>query len=149
MACHGNMIQYDLEPKPIAGTLLERIQTYLYLNYFDSYTTGVPKEKVCDDTMIELEVEAKGQWPLLRSSASSEITPPLSVSSSLLNVNAIPKNNQQEAAEDRWLSQVEIVTHAGPHRRLWMGPQFVFKTYNASSGSVNSILHTISINPSE
>lgn len=39
-------------------------------------------------------------------------------------------------AEDRWLSQVEIMTHAGPHRRLWMGPQFVFKTYNAASGSV-------------
>ncbi|XP_026687445.1 breast carcinoma-amplified sequence 3 homolog [Diaphorina citri] len=25
--------------------------------------------------------------------------------------------------------QVEIITHAGPHRRLWMGPQFSFKTY--------------------
>lgn len=35
---------------------------------------------------------------------------------------------------DSWLSQVEIVTHAGPHRRLWMGPQFVFKTYNTPSG---------------
>lgn len=33
-----------------------------------------------------------------------------------------------------WLSQVEIITHAGPHRRLWMGPQFMFKTYNTPSG---------------
>ena len=24
--------------------------------------------------------------------------------------------------------QVEIHTHAGPHRRLWMGPQFTFKS---------------------
>lgn len=22
-----------------------------------------------------------------------------------------------------------MVTHVGPHRRLWMGPQFSFKTY--------------------
>ncbi|KOC70272.1 Breast carcinoma-amplified sequence 3 like protein [Habropoda laboriosa] len=115
MACHGNMIQYDLEPKPVAG---------------------VPKEKVCDDTMIELEVEAKGQWPLLRSPNSFEIVPPLPTSTSLLSVNTIPKDiHDSDLAEDHWLSQVEIVTHAGPHRRLWMGPQFVFKTYNATSGA--------------
>nr|XP_033323957.1 uncharacterized protein LOC117219144 isoform X1 [Megalopta genalis]XP_033323966.1 uncharacterized protein LOC117219144 isoform X1 [Megalopta genalis] len=115
MACHGNMIQYDLEPKPAAG---------------------VPKEKVCDDTMIELEVEAKGQWPLIRSPNSVEIVPPLPTSSSLLSVATLPKGIQEmDLAEDRWLSQVEIVTHAGPHRRLWMGPQFVFKIYNATSGA--------------
>ncbi|XP_071863499.1 uncharacterized protein isoform X2 [Bombus fervidus] len=120
MACHGNMIQYDLEPKPAAG---------------------IPKEKVCDDTMIELEVEAKGQWPLLRSPNSLEIVPPLPTSSPLLNVNIIPKDIQDsDLAEDRWLSQVEIVTHAGPHRRLWMGPQFVFKTYNATSGATVNLV---------
>ncbi|KAL6257219.1 hypothetical protein P5V15_012146 [Pogonomyrmex californicus] len=114
MACHGNMIQYDLDPKPAAG---------------------VPKEKVCDDTTIELEVEAKGQWPLCRSPNSSDLIPPLSLSNPLLSVSFAPKNNQEfDTAEGRWLSQVEIVTHAGPHRRLWMGPQFVFKTYNAPSG---------------
>ena len=37
---------------------------------------------------------------------------------------------------DKWLSQVEIVTHVGPHRRLWMGPQFCFKTFRpAKNGS--------------
>lgn len=114
MACHGNMIQYDLDPKPAAG---------------------VPKEKVCDDTTIELEVEAKGQWPLCRSPNSSDLVPPLSLSNPLLSISFAPKNNQEfDTIEDRWLSQVEIVTHAGPHRRLWMGPQFVFKTYNAPSG---------------
>ncbi|XP_044010549.1 uncharacterized protein LOC122854171 [Aphidius gifuensis] len=128
MACHGNMIQYDLEPKP---------------------ATGIPKEKICDDTMIELEVEAKGQWPLLRLTNSIEIIPPLPQSNPLLVLFGNnhhftnDKNEQQQqqqqqqqmdTAEDRWLSQVEIVTHAGPHRRLWMGPQFVFKTYNAPSG---------------
>lgn len=27
---------------------------------------------------------------------------------------------------------MEIVTHTGPHRRLWMGPQFQFKTIHPS-----------------
>ena len=35
----------------------------------------------------------------------------------------------EEDNEDRWLSQVEIVTHIGPARRLWMGPQFSFRTF--------------------
>ncbi|XP_034935168.1 uncharacterized protein [Chelonus insularis] len=115
MSCDGNMIQYDLEPKP---------------------ATGVPKEKVCDDTMIELEIEAKGQWSLLRASHSPEMTPPLLLSNPLLCHPGVPRSIQHiDCAEDRWLSQVEILTHAGPHRRLWMGPQFIFKTYNTHSGS--------------
>ncbi|XP_039270826.2 BCAS3 microtubule associated cell migration factor-like isoform X1 [Styela clava] len=28
---------------------------------------------------------------------------------------------------DEWLAQVEMITHEGPARRLWMGPQFCFK----------------------
>ena len=31
--------------------------------------------------------------------------------------------------------QVEILTHFGPHRRLWMGPQFAFKTFQHTSPS--------------
>lgn len=48
--------------------------------------------------------------------------------------------------DDRWLSQVEIVTSSGPHRRLWMGPQFIFKTYNTPSG-YDSILRNFTIDP--
>ncbi len=40
--------------------------------------------------------------------------------------------------EDRWLSQVEISTHVGPHRRLWMGPQFSFKTLQPAEGGNES-----------
>lgn len=97
---------------------------------------------MCDDTTIELEVEAKGQWPLLRTPNSLEIVPPLTSSSPLLCTLVSPKSSRQlDTADDRWLSQVEIVTHAGPHRRLWMGPQFVFKTYNAPSGSVDLLIN--------
>lgn len=46
------------------------------------------------------------------------------------------KGARRERTGDRWLSQVEIITHAGPHRRLWMGPQFTFKTYTTNVGYV-------------
>ncbi|XP_058788982.1 breast carcinoma-amplified sequence 3 homolog isoform X2 [Phymastichus coffea] len=113
MTCHGNLIQYDLEPKA---------------------SSVVPREKVCDDTPIELDVEAKGQWPLIRTTTSSDINLPLSPDSPLLEAPLTRNLDDENSNESRWLSQVEIFTHAGPHRRLWMGPQFVFKTYNAPSG---------------
>lgn len=31
-----------------------------------------------------------------------------------------------------------MITHAGPHRRLWMGPQFSFKTFQGSGSTVLS-----------
>lgn len=33
------------------------------------------------------------------------------------------------AIDDNWLANIDIETHAPPHRRLWMGPQFSFKTF--------------------
>ncbi|XP_075154648.1 breast carcinoma-amplified sequence 3 protein rudhira [Haematobia irritans] len=122
MAGHGALIQYDLDTK---------------------LASNVAKEKICDDTPIELEVEAKAQWNLgRRKEGSQEITPPLSLDNWLVkNRNSCmltDSTRQYDDSDDRgdsWLAQVEIVTHAGPHRRLWMGPQFVFKTYNTPSGS--------------
>ncbi|XP_052872687.1 uncharacterized protein LOC128278071 [Anopheles cruzii] len=166
LAAHGALIQYDLDPKHVSGT---------------------PREKICDDTPIELEVEAKAQWCLQRQGMaySNEIQPPLPVDNWLIKDRLLdggttggasggescgsssleypaydriyhsgndPKQQQHESAgsvqmttdhvDDRWLSQVEIITHAGPHRRLWMGPQFMFKTYNTPSGSPLSSIDT-------
>uniref|UniRef100_A0A182W604 BCAS3 domain-containing protein n=1 Tax=Anopheles minimus TaxID=112268 RepID=A0A182W604_9DIPT len=150
MAAHGALIQYDLEPKHASGT---------------------PKEKICDDTPIELEVEAKAQWCLQRqeNSSTGDIQPPLSLDNWLIKDRFIEEGvaggrsdsgsmqdydrllhshhrgstgNISVDHDDRWLSQVEIITHAGPHRRLWMGPQFMFKTYNTPSGSPLSSIDT-------
>ncbi|XP_039152977.1 microtubule-associated protein futsch isoform X1 [Drosophila simulans] len=122
MAGHGALIQYDLDTK---------------------LASHVAKEKICDDTPIELEVEARAQWNLgRRKDGSQEIAPPLGLDNwlikdrhaSLLLDSAHQFDDQDERTES-WLAQVEIITHAGPHRRLWMGPQFVFKNYNTPSGS--------------
>lgn len=102
------------------------------------YPTGIPASKQNDDSPIELHVEAKAQWNLLRKDTSIEIQPPLSPDNWLLKNRMDTKehNCDSDASDndERWLSQVEIVTSSGPHRRLWMGPQFIFKTYNTPSG---------------
>ncbi|XP_047110731.1 breast carcinoma-amplified sequence 3 homolog [Schistocerca piceifrons] len=123
MACHGSLVEYSLEPR---------------------HASAVPKEKVCDDTPIELSVHAKAQWVLLRSTLSAELSPPLLSDNPLLALPERPaphhSSDDETDADERWLSQVEIVTHAGPHRRLWMGPQFTFKTYNGTPGTPLSLL---------
>lgn len=100
----------------------------------------VAKEKICDDTAIELEVEAKAQWYLGRRENTPDIQPPLPRENWLMrdpsyqSLDNEPNSKDTDDQNERWLSQVEIITHAGPHRRLWMGPQFIFKTYNTPSG---------------
>ncbi|CAK1578054.1 unnamed protein product, partial [Parnassius mnemosyne] len=115
MAASGSLLHLVLHPRP---------------------ARSVPKEKICDESPVELEVEPAAQWPLQRPPAAADLLAPLPPSNPLLQ----PLSCRQCAdmcmsEEERWLSQVEIVTHAGPHRRLWMGPQFVFKTYNCTGSS--------------
>lgn len=109
---------------------------------------------MCDDTSIELDAEPRAQWILSRKDASPEVKPPLTQESWLLKDRLaadVSFNELDTSGSDAfsaanhsgvsngtdWLSQVEIITHAGPHRRLWMGPQFMFKTYNTPSGYVD------------
>nr|XP_036221024.1 breast carcinoma-amplified sequence 3 homolog isoform X2 [Bactrocera oleae] len=121
MAGHGALIQYDLDTK---------------------LASNIAKDKICDDTPIELEVEAKAQWNLgRRRDGSHELAPPLENDNWLIKdrnlclLDSIRQYDELEEKTESWVSQVEIITHAGPHRRLWMGPQCVFKTYNTPSGS--------------
>ncbi|KAK5643923.1 hypothetical protein RI129_007768 [Pyrocoelia pectoralis] len=131
MTCHGTLLQYDLDPHPVAS---------------------VPKEKVCDETPIELTVQAKAQWILQRQLHLNDIPLPISPENLNLLPQDIPlyKTTVANNSDDRWLSQVEIVTHAGPHRRLWMGPQFTFKTYTTNCSSLSlSEVQGIDVNRSK
>lgn len=121
--------------------LIFPIDHQLNLQYILS-PLDVAKEKICDDTPIELEVEAKAQWNLgRRKDGSHEIIPPLALDNWLIKdrhasllMDSAHQFDEADERADSWLAQVEIITHAGPHRRLWMGPQFVFKNYNTPSG---------------
>lgn len=74
---------------------------------------------------------------LRNESRYNEIQPPLPSDNLLLldRLRGSLDKAGNDSDSDQWLSRVEIITHAGPHRRLWMGPQFIFKTYNTPSGS--------------
>ena len=96
-------------------------------NFF--FFADIAKDKICDETPIELDVEAKAQWVLgSRSNSQVELPPPLSPENWLIKDRVIDnnlnldvsqiENATSEERDDRWLSQVEIVTHAGPHRRV-------------------------------
>lgn len=49
-------------------------------------------------------------------------------------VNGI-ESEKIEPMNSAWLPHVEVVTYCGPHRRLWMGPQFSFGIYATSGHS--------------
>ncbi|KAF7285329.1 hypothetical protein GWI33_011122 [Rhynchophorus ferrugineus] len=120
MNCHGTLVQYDLEPH---------------------CTSNIPKERICDDSPIELTVIAKAQWRLQRQPMSVDRPLPVPHQNLLFVNSTIPlvKKKLENGNDDDWLSQVEIITHAGPHRRLWMGPQFTFKTYTTTNGTPMSL----------
>ena len=113
-------------------------------------TAAVPRDKVCESSPIELNVTAFGQWSLGKPAGRdrTEVLPPLDRSNPLLIPPSLLGSGEaawpDEEQADRWLCQViicptalllhvtvqvEIVTHIGPARRLWMGPQFSFRTF--------------------
>lgn len=120
-------------------------------------------DKVTDDTPLEMTETPRAQWSLGRSSNSPEVKLPLPSNSCLLMASELVANYRANVLRglsqgsrellssdsssgdggsgtnsEQWLSQVEMITHAGPHRRLWMGPQFSFKTFQGSGSTVLS-----------
>ncbi|CAG9856672.1 unnamed protein product [Phyllotreta striolata] len=125
VSCHGTLVQYDLDPHQLSH---------------------VPKERVSGDTPIELTVTRKAQWLLQRKTGTSDLVPPMTKENlSYVGYEETPissydrRKDKANYNDEHWLSQVEIITHAGPHRRLWMGPQFTFKTYQTVAGSPLSL----------
>uniref|UniRef100_A0A5K3FWG1 BCAS3 domain-containing protein n=1 Tax=Mesocestoides corti TaxID=53468 RepID=A0A5K3FWG1_MESCO len=45
------------------------------------------------------------------------------------SMTAAPEGWPKDDASSYWYSQVELTTHLGPLRRIWMGPQFTFRSY--------------------
>uniref|UniRef100_A0A3B3R432 BCAS3 microtubule associated cell migration factor n=1 Tax=Paramormyrops kingsleyae TaxID=1676925 RepID=A0A3B3R432_9TELE len=138
LSCYGNLMEHVLEPRPIST---------------------VPK--ISDETPLELSTCPRACWALAsRTPQWNELQPPfnnnhpLVLASDLvqyyqyLMVGLAPPaspgpmmrhessdslaSDHSGQEDEEWLAQVEIVTHTGPHRRLWMGPQFQFKTIHPS-----------------
>ncbi|KAH3885460.1 BCAS3 microtubule associated cell migration factor-like isoform X2 [Dreissena polymorpha] len=142
MAQSGTLVEYMLEPR--------------------ARTVG---DKVTEDCTLELGVVGRMQWNLQRLKNSHELRPPLPSNSPLMLaheavVSQVPTapdlydlpgltrhdsrdslssdHSARDDLDEMWVSQVEIITHVGPHRRLWMGPQFSFKTYQENTTVLSS-----------
>ncbi|KAG7483636.1 hypothetical protein MATL_G00040540 [Megalops atlanticus] len=137
ISCYGNLVEHVLEPRPISTA-----------------------QKVGDDTPLELNTCPRASWTLARTPQWNELQPPFNANHPLVLASDLVQHYQYLLAglvppgspgpitrhesydslasdhsgqdDEEWLSQVEIVTHTGPHRRLWMGPQFQFKTIHPS-----------------
>ena len=46
-------------------------------------------------------------------------------------------------SDNSWVSSVEIQTYEAPHRCLWMGPQFSFRTVHVLPSSLNNTSSSI------
>uniref|UniRef100_A0A3Q2YYL5 BCAS3 microtubule associated cell migration factor n=1 Tax=Hippocampus comes TaxID=109280 RepID=A0A3Q2YYL5_HIPCM len=134
ISCYGNLVEHVLEPRPISTA-----------------------QKISDDTALELCTSPRACWTLARTLQWNELQPPFNSNhplvlacskvqyfqSLLAGMYPGSQSKHHESSDslssdhigqddEEWLSQVEIVTHTGPHRRLWMGPQFQFKTIHPS-----------------
>ncbi|GFR86101.1 breast carcinoma-amplified sequence 3-like protein [Elysia marginata] len=134
----GMLSEYQLEPKP-------------------RQHTGPADKHATSDAPLELEVKGRLQWNLQRPQTTAEVKPPLSANNPLRvateavqtqqptypaetepgpvtrygskdSISSDHSTGNKDDLDEQWVSQVEIITHVGPHRRLWMGPQFSFKT---------------------
>jgi breast carcinoma-amplified sequence 3 len=108
--------------------------------------------RVTPDTPLALRASPKAQWPLQRyldpllNALTDDVvrlfrlsTWPearMSVGYSFLSQGHRVNPMHKVQSKDDWVRQVEMNTHAGPHRRLWMGPQFQFKHYSEATVSV-------------
>ncbi|CAF0792024.1 unnamed protein product [Rotaria sp. Silwood1] len=110
---HGRLIEYVLEPKP------------------DITKHGT---RVTSETPLALTAIPKAQWKLQKLITWPEVR--MSVGYSFLSQGQRPTSGNKVHSKDDWLRQVEMNTHVGPHRRLWMGPQFQFKHYSEATVSV-------------
>ncbi|XP_077167362.1 BCAS3 microtubule associated cell migration factor isoform X3 [Paroedura picta] len=137
ISCYGTLVEHVLEPRPLSTA-----------------------PKISDDTPLEMATCPRASWTLVRTPLWNELQPPFNTSHPLLlAVDAVQcyqyllvglappgspgpitrhesydslASDHSGPEDEEWLSQVEIVTHTGPHRRLWMGPQFQFKTIHPS-----------------
>ncbi|XP_043859166.1 BCAS3 microtubule associated cell migration factor [Dromiciops gliroides] len=137
ISCYGTLVEHVMEPRPLSTAL-----------------------KISDDTPLEMVTSPRASWTLVRTPQWNELQPPFNANHPLLLAADAVQHSQCLLAglvppgspgpitrhesydslasdhsgqeDEEWLSQVEIVTHTGPHRRLWMGPQFQFKTIHPS-----------------
>uniref|UniRef100_A0A914ZNP3 BCAS3 domain-containing protein n=2 Tax=Parascaris univalens TaxID=6257 RepID=A0A914ZNP3_PARUN len=93
------------------------------------------------ESPIQCQLRANASWQLQRCKSSLDVRAPIAESNPLLVwLNASSKIeeykvNLEGERNEKWITQIEVLTYGEPHRRLWTGPQFTFKTFLSSGHS--------------
>uniref|UniRef100_A0A915Q767 BCAS3 domain-containing protein n=1 Tax=Setaria digitata TaxID=48799 RepID=A0A915Q767_9BILA len=85
-----------------------------------------------DETLIQCTPTAVAQWTLHRNKLSADFRAPICEQNPLwmwFVPHPMCEEKSEEEMDAKWISQIEVLTYLDPHRRLWMGPQFSFRTY--------------------
>uniref|UniRef100_A0A914EFI6 BCAS3 domain-containing protein n=1 Tax=Acrobeloides nanus TaxID=290746 RepID=A0A914EFI6_9BILA len=91
--------------------------------------------KASSEMPVRAKVSAVSQWSLQRPRGSSGIEPPLDQHCPLVLENFKSNEKSKESKSDNWIRHIEGTCYSGPHRRIWMGPQFSFGVYTPTSHS--------------
>lgn len=102
------------------------------------------------DTPVQLSAIPRVQWSLGRSQRSEEVQLPFPevnlLTPDLVEDSAkgyLPEDSSETTGDEAWLSYVEIHTYEAPHRCLWMGPQFCFRTVHELPSALNTASSSI------
>ncbi|CAK5101104.1 unnamed protein product [Meloidogyne enterolobii] len=94
---------------------------------------------VINDSINNAKLVRMTEWELSRSNSTIDfeaVNPPLPQNNSFMKLYLKSKEkNQIKQQEKNWLPFLEVITYSGPHRRLWLGPQFCFNVHTTSSTS--------------
>uniref|UniRef100_A0AAF5PRK5 BCAS3 domain-containing protein n=1 Tax=Wuchereria bancrofti TaxID=6293 RepID=A0AAF5PRK5_WUCBA len=97
------------------------------------FSPCVPQRLNPDETLIQCTPTAVAQWTLQRNKLSADFRAPICEQNPLwmwfIPHDICEEKNEEEEVNAKWISQIEVLTYLDPHRRLWMGPQFSFRTY--------------------
>ncbi|VDN03736.1 unnamed protein product [Thelazia callipaeda] len=106
--------------------------------------TTAPSKIYPDETLIQCTLTTAVQWILQRNKSLSDVRTPICAHNPLWTwlVPETVNEVQKEEVDDKWISQIEVLTYLAPHRRLWMGPQFSFRTYIQPSQHTSAELVT-------
>lgn len=147
---HGNLTEYVLEPKGVKtvpqsdDTPLELITTsraHWALTRYPAWPES--KNPVVKDLSLLLG-RSKGPSSDLNAQTDKQGKKAVTENDAHFAFTRKEEANFDGCSvDDQWLANIDMETHAAPHRRLWMGPQFSFKTYQPPGSSSASSTHSL------
>lgn len=148
---HGNLTEYVLEPQGVKtvpqsdDTPLELIATSR-AQWPLTRCPAWPESKSPLVKDLSLLIAGRSRDPSSEKNVSSGKQGKNVITENDSHFALAPKeeaNFDDSSVDDLWLANIDMETYSAPHRRLWMGPQFSFKTYQPPGSSTASSTHSL------